>query len=308
MSGLENAVSLNYLYFKNCDLASYDTVKKLTDLEYLYLGKSCDDEVNNLFMAMAGIDYNKLQYLGIFGVVPVFPGNDYSGTPSGEKSSVSDISVLNNLTVNTKLAVNYLYLNNNNIVDINCLKGFLNVKLLEISNNSIADFGDSCRNMSKLITLIARKNKLRNLNGIEDLELVNLGLTYNELTTISGINPTNLFHLDLRSNNSLVDVADIAKCEKLAWLRLEGCPNMNHSDVKLFAKLYNRIPILQKSIDSAFNVDLETDDIKNWDSKNLSDDNLKDLENNNYLTKLNLGNNLNLRWERIVVIFSRNSK
>ncbi len=293
LSGLENAISLNYLHFKSCDLSSYDTMKYLKSLQYLYLEDSCDDEVTNLFTAMKGVDYNNLEYLGIFGMAPVdFAKQDMSRkvTLASKISSVTDISPLEYLSDVTKNKVKYLYLNNNDIVNMDNINNFSNVAVLDVANNKLTSLETACSNMSSLIYFEGTNNSLANLNGLNSSSLTLLILSDNKLNDISNLN-SSLTFLDLTNNSLLENVSKISECTKLGGLYLTGCTKMKHSDVKLFANVYNRIISIYRSIDNIFLTDLETDSEKNWYNKSLSDTDLEELINNNFLTRLRLDDN-----------------
>ena len=297
LNGLRNAVSLNYLYFKNCDLSEYEEMKYLTDLKYLYLEQSCDDEVTKLFTNMIGKDYTKLEYLGIYGRLPV-EVNDYRyfhGTDEGSCSEVEDLEILDNLSNNTKKNIKYLYLNNNNIVEVDCLSDFTGVQVLELSNNNISSIEKCCENMNFLRAIAARNNKIVSLKGLVSSVIAYCGFSKNSLNDISDLS-SNIKGIDLSFNKNLVEVAKLADCGKLMYIYLKGCHNMKHSDVRSFAKIYNGVRNLFKSIDDVFLDDLITEDLKNFANKNYSDEQISTLlENNEYVTKLSLADNTALR-------------
>ena len=295
LSGLENAVSLNYLYFKNCDLSNYGTMKDLTDLKYLYLEQSCDNEVSKIFTAMAGIDYNKLEYLGIYGALPanISRGqSDFSGGSDSIRGEVTNISYLSQLTDNTKENIKYLYLNNNKIENIDYISDYPSVILLNLSYNSISSLKNGLSKMSSLKYFAAKSNSITSLLGLENTEvLVSCGMAENRLEDIESL-PISVRQLDLRNNLKLKNAGKIAGCQSISFLYLSGCSNLNSSDVRLFADLYNSITYsTRKDIDQKFLKDLETDELKNWASNNLTDDKIEELENNTYIKKLNLSKN-----------------
>ncbi len=299
LQGIENIVNLNYLCFYNCSLNDYTEISKLNKLEYLYLYNSNDSEVEKIFNTMKNTDYNNLQYLGIFGTPINSSTSDYFWyqNDSGIISNVTNVDSLKNLTVNTKLAVKYLYLNNNKISSISCLDGFYKVEHLLVNRNALTNL-NGIENMKDLYILSVQANKeLNDINAISNLTNLQTFISYR--TNLNNIkvlkDKTSLTYLNLANNKQLQDVSDISTLENLKTLYLAGCTNMNIESVKSIRYIYNQIKISSKSIDNKYVQYLDTEDTKNLASNNLSDSDIYDkLANMVEIEKLNLNDNKSL--------------
>lgn len=296
LQGIENATSLNYICFYNCNLSDYSEISKLNKLNYLYLYNSNDSEVSKVFNAMKNTDYNDLQYLGIFGV-SLYSGQYWYQNDSNFNSEVTNIDILSELTENTKFAVKYLYLNNNKITSVNCLSGFKNVENLLLNRNNLTDLS-GLESMTNLYLLSVHCNKsLSSIDAIKDLNELKTFVSYStDLLRIDALkNKEKMTYLHLSSNKNLQDVSVIANMSSMGQLYLAGCSNLTIESVKAIRYIYNKVDIYYKNIDSKYLPYLESDEVKNLASNNLTDSQIDDkLANVTEIEKLNLNYNTNL--------------
>ena len=286
IDGLDNVRDLQYLYLKNVKIEDYSAIKKLTNLKYLYVERNGNtEEIDNLQVekmldAMAGIDYTKLNYFGIFGVNQI---EYYYGGYSFDlntHSNLKSIEKLNNFTQNTKDAIKYLYLNNNSITDFSSIANFKNIYILRIESNYAIEL-DFLKNMTQLQYLTIANNKIINTN-VFDKSVFDL-----------------MFYLNGRYNNELVNCASLNNLSGLTYLYLDNCSNLSVIDVESIADFYNSIQ--NKTLDSKYADYLQGSTKRIYDNKNLSDDSeqilaLKNMsdENKVKVKKISLVNNSKL--------------
>ncbi len=286
IDGLDNVRDLQYLYLKNVKIEDYSAIKKLTNLKYLYVERNGNtEEIDNLQVekmldAMAGIDYNKLNYFGIFGVNQI---EYYYGGYSFDlntHSNLKSIEKLNNFTQNTKDAIKYLYLNNNSITDFSSIANFKNIYILRIESNCAIEL-DFLKNMIQLQYLTIANNKIINTNVFDKSEF------------------NSIIYLNARYNNELVNCASLNNLSGLNYLYLDTCSNLSVIDVESIADFYNSIQ--NKTINGKYNEYLQGSTKRIYDNKNLSDDSeqilaLKNMSDENKLKvkKISLVNNSKL--------------
>ena len=299
LQGIENAVKLKYLCLYNCNLSDYNVISKLTNLNYLYLYKSNDEEVNKICDAMKNTDYTNLKYLGIFGDsnVKESSGSYWYGSGNTEQSDVTSIDGLNKLTDQTKKAVNYLYLNNNKLTSLNSLSEFVNVENLLVNGNLLTSVL-GIENMKNLYLLSVQVNKnLNDISAIANLKELKTFVSFStDLQSIQSLaNSTKMSYINLQSNSKILDISPIANMNNLSDVYLAGCNNMTTDSVKSIRYAYNRVSVYSKSIDSKYIPYLETEDTKNLTSNDLTDTILDEkIANMTDITKLNLNYNTNL--------------
>ena len=123
LDGIENAIQLNYVYFKSCIIDDYSSLGKLANrLKYLYLYNIDDKELERLCSESIGIgncDFSNLNYLAIVGETSYISDIDYGHASNSTKSSrtITSLKPMANLTDITKKSVKYLTLQNENITD-----------------------------------------------------------------------------------------------------------------------------------------------------------------------------------------------
>ena len=130
--------------------------------------------------------------------------------------SISDISVLENLTALTTLG-----LNSNSLSDISALENLTALTTLGLNNNSLSDIS-ALENLTALTKLSLSSNSLSDISALENLTaLTSLGLGRNrKISDISALeNLTALRYLDL-SYNRISDISALEDLTALRWLIL----------------------------------------------------------------------------------------
>ena len=286
IDGLDNVRDLQYLYLKNVKIEDYSAIKKLTNLKYLYVERNGNtEEIDNLQVekmldAMAGVDYTKLNYFGIFGVNQIEYYYYSRSFDQSHSSKVTNISKLANLTQNTKNAIKYLNLNNNSITDFSYLNDFKNIYILRIESNYTANL-DFLKAMTQIQYLTIANNKIVDTNVFDS----------------SSFN--SMVYLNATCNNELINCVGLNKLINLKQLYLDTCSNLSVLDVESIADFYNSIQI--KTIDTKYADYLQGSLKRIYDNKNLSDNSeqilaLKNMsiENKLKVKQISLVNNKNL--------------
>ena len=286
IDGLDNVRDLQYLYLKNVKIEDYSAIKKLTNLKYLYVERNGNtEEIDNLqvekmLAAMAGVDYTKLNYFGIFGVNQIEYYYGGCSCDLNTHSNLKSIEKLNNFTQNTKDAIKYLYLNNNFITDFSSIANFKNIYILRIESNYAIEL-DFLKNMTQLQYLTIANNKIINTNVFDKSVF------------------DSMFYLNGRYNNELVNCASLNNLSGLTYLYLDNCSNLSVIDVESIADFYNSIQ--NKTLDSKYADYLQGSTKRIYDNKNLSDNSeqilaLKNMSDENKLKvkKISLVNNSKL--------------
>ena len=301
LAGLDNVRDLEYLYLKNVNIGDYGAISKLTKLKYLYVERNGNTEevdngqVNKMFDAMAGVDYTKLEYFGIFGhsQLDYYYGEGVESYVENKKSAISDISKFNNLSTSTKNTIKYLYLNNNNIADFSAIEQCNNVSILRIETNNAENL-NFIKNMKDILYLIVANNKLNDISILD-----------NSFTKIEKLN--------LVKNVQLSNCSELQKLTTLNGLYMSGCTNLNVVDVEEIADFYNLIKY--KSIDSKYQEYLQGSTQRIYSNKNLADNSeqilaLMNMSDANKLKvkKINLSSNKNLTNECLNKLLSSGFK
>ena len=218
LSGLENCANLYYLCFKNYgkgnDIEDYASIKKLSNLQYLYLENSKDKQVKDIFTSMQNVDFTKLQYLGVYG----------SGT------KVTDISIISSLSSTTKSSVAYMYFYGNDLSSIESFSDFVNVVETRIQSNSKLTTLGGLKNMQKLISVYASNCNL-GLNEIYQDDLENDGRNPETDSCLQG--KAYLSHLDFSNNKNLKWVNYIDSLIKsLDYISFWNCEEIIGNSIK----------------------------------------------------------------------------
>ena len=286
LDGLDNVRDLQYLYLKNVKIEDYNAIKKLTNLKYLYVERNGNTEeidnsqIEKMLDVMAGIDYAKLNYFGIFGVNQIDYYYGGSSFDLSTHSNLKSIAKLNDFTQNTKDAIKYLYLNNNSITDFSSIANFKNIYILRIESNYATEL-DFLKNMTQLQYLTIANNKIINTNVFDKSEF------------------NSMVYLNARYNSELVSCGSLNKLSMLKFLYLDNCSNLAVIDVENIADFYNSIQ--NKTLDGKYSDYLQGSTKRIYDNKNLSDDSeqilaLKNMsvENKLKVKKISLVNNSKL--------------
>ncbi len=263
IEGIEACTLLNYLQLENVQIENYTPLGSTFNLQYLYLyNPPSNEEINKLGAGLANSNLSKLEYFGIYGYKPELYT---SGSTTAHltrtfnnKSNISDISGLNKISQETKNAVKYMYLNNNQISNINALSGFNNLYLVYLMCNSNLISLDGLENHINLKEVYAQacnfstitglsgctalqrltaqsSSNLNSLSGLESATNLNLLYAFNcNLTDISALNGKKaMIECSMYGNENLENVSSLQTCTALDILYLESNENMRVDDVIL---------------------------------------------------------------------------
>ena len=256
LDGLEYATNLKDVFIQNTTIGDYSKLSKLK-LRRLHIYKPVDEEVRKLFdniLGIGGKDIPTLKYLGLYGkqhfttYVEVRPSVN---TDTTYRSLLTNVSYLSNLSTKTKESVEYLYLNNNSITNIDNLYEFKNVHFLRLEANSITSLAglynkEESMGMVEIERLFARNNLLgKDLEGdllnptSDSLRSFSI-TTENEDETYSFTKTfTNIIYLDLANNTNLKFIDYMKPCTTLQRIWLEGCGSLQKSSVLAVADRLN---------------------------------------------------------------------
>ena len=221
LDGIGSAVNLNYLFFDNSKIENYKDIENCTKLQRLYLyfpstmnEEEANKQIENLCdenIGIANADLKNLEYFGIF-------GKDYFSDRETDfswiglyalKSNVTNITPIEKLK--SKKYIKYLYLNNNKISTIECLRGFENLYLLLLTNNSMLNNLEGLQNLQKLTYLYAQYCDLYNTKGLE--------------------NCTSLYYLKLTKNSNLTTLNGLENSKNLTYIYAEECSLGKNEDI-----------------------------------------------------------------------------
>ena len=211
--------SLNFIMFEQCEIENYKSLSNLSELKYLYLMKTTNNEINKLCSNDLGIgdtNFDKLTNFGILGSSSVLSWETRVDFNT-RNTNVTDISVLNNLSVVTKESIQYLFLNNNNITNLNNLSGFKNVLHLHCETNKLENL-NGIENMQKLTQIYASNNLLGNLESNSEKSDVDGIKALENITTLESV--------DFRTN-SIIWIDYIKNCNKIDTLFLSQNTRLN---------------------------------------------------------------------------------
>ena len=295
LTGLKNAYKLTYLCFYDCDLEDYSSLSALTNLKYLYLYKSCDDEVRKVFTAMKDVDYLKLNYLGVFGVTLDTKANNWWTNASTTVSEVTDISSIALLSSRTKSAVSYLLLHNNKITSISALSGFSTVSVLTLQRNNLTSL-TGLENITTIKTLGLQYNtSLSNISAISKSNLSGICLNNTAITNVNALAASSGKSLWLQNISTLTDISQIANFSSCGALYLSGCGNLTNTSVGSIRYVWNNTSKEYRNINSNYLEYLEVEDTKNYSGKGYTDAQLADyILNKPEILRLNLASNTSL--------------
>ena len=228
LDGIQSCTLLNYIYLQNTEIQDYAYLKDALKLEELYINLEsasfdCNNQIEKLGNGLKDSQLTELKKFGIFGYDVLEKTWDsskgiredtYVDTDSlrdfgvDKTSGLTDISGLENISDITKGAIKYMYLNNNNLTDnggLSALSKFTGLQYLTVANNS----------------------NLTNLNGLENLNLINFYAQNCNLLSIEGLKGNNsLKILSIKNNPNLTSLAGIEyndNCTNLTEIRASYC-------------------------------------------------------------------------------------
>ena len=253
LTGIENVALLKYFSMSNCKIKNTDSVSELKRLKYLYILKTNNEQVKQIINSMKNTDYNQLEYIGIY----------------DNKTNVNDLSCLKELSTNTKNAMKSMYINNNDISNIEFISDFTNLIYLSINYNSNITNLKGIKSLKKLETLEALECDLGK-DEIYDTNLIDKGKnSENALYEVQELNT--IKYLDLRNNKNLKYISYIKNNVNMKNLYLSGNPNFVISEVVEIKDLYNSVDKLTKNLDNMYAKYLNTSEVYNYNSCNLND-------------------------------------
>ena len=230
LSGLENAPSIVNIIFENCNIKDYSAMQKINKLQKLYIIKSNNDEINKLFTAMKETDYTSLNTLAVVGDDRIIEHKtSKSEDLSTNRSEVSNIDILKELTSSTKNSIKNLFLNNNNISDISAISDFVNITLVRLDRNNLTSLR-ALEKMQNLNYVYAAYNNL-GTSEIYDMSLENFGKNETEDAIASLKGKTNIILVDLRDNVNLKWISYIKDSQSIETLNLLNCKNLVGNDL-----------------------------------------------------------------------------
>ena len=288
LNGIENCTQLDYVYFKNYSnenitIKDYSALSGVKNLTYLYLFMSCDKQINDLCEGIKNAEFSKLNYLGIFGLVNnnvmIWDTNNRIGDSKNNK--LTNITPLSKLSDITKKAVNYLWLNNNNIIDISSLENFSNVKMLQLENNAIKSF-NGLQNMKTLEYLFGYNNNL----GADETNEVNE--TSDSLSYLK--NFEKIYYIDIINNEGLKNVSYLSGLSSLRYLYLAACKNIQTTEIVKLKSIFKNC--INYSFDSKYSLAMTEDSVTKLDisSQTISKNEFEGLTSCTKLKILNMKN------------------
>ena len=340
LDGLQNCTLLYYVYFKNCKVKDYSKLATVLELQYLYLylppsmsEKDANAQVVNLGNGLANAtELNKLEYFGIFGETDILKREekyDYSWNnglyaySSNTKNNLTDISKLSMITSNIKSSIKTIYMNNNQINNLNALEKFSNIEELDIMNNNNLKNMKGLENHVKMKYIIAPNtgiesveelsgcdnievaifsdSKLRNIKGLKSENLKLLDLKNSKITNIDDLtNNSNLTYLQLENNIALVDISSIKICNKIDNLYLAGNTILNESVLSSleFQNIIKQCGV-NYSLDGKYGLLFLNQEKVDLENANLTDGQLELLRGKTSIKGIKLTGNPNLSNEKI---------
>ena len=205
--------------------------------------------------------------------------NNYNNNTN--KSSITDLSPLANLNDTIRKSIKYLFINNNQINNIDFISNFSNLTFLRVENNNLLTLAP-LENINTLIYLHANNNNL----GSNEGDLANSET--DALAKIINLKNLQLLYL---SNNPIKWVSYIKECTNIKWLYLDGCSNMEYEAVSELRNIINNCGENYK-ISSDYSLALldENTTILDLSNQELEIDLFETLKNRNKITHLNLAN------------------
>lgn len=178
-------------------------------------------------------DLPNLKYFGIVGNINSLDWDKTVENPvvNGTKYSKKISSTLNfdNLTEPTKNAVNFLYVNNNELIDLSGFVNYKNVVLIRAEYNKLQTL-NGLQNMKNLKFIQAQDNELgKNESSSERNE---------ETDSISYISKANLLQYLNVVSNQIIYIDYIKELKALQFLLLGSNTKFNTASVGNIAELY----------------------------------------------------------------------
>ena len=297
LSGIENCMKLNYIWFNNSSASNYEPIGELgSKLNKLYFTIIVDSELEKLCSELGKYDLPNLKYLGLFGTLgsgPLHGPHTASITtrenkniyPGRQEKSLTKVSDLNKLSLVTKKAVKYLYIPCNRISSLDGINEFTNLVELNAYGNNLSDI-KALGNMKSLEYLQLYNNKFNDTENRSESDKTNDALYV--LRYLS-----NLYWLDISGNEGIGYVSHLSGLTNLKYIYMDRCPNLK--DVVEIKDLIKQLK--DRTVDSEYTKDII--DPETYTSLSYYDQtiNIEDFKTIGECTKLT---HLNLRKTRVV--------
>ena len=255
LDGLQNCSKIYYIFISDSTIGDYSAIGSLGDkLKYLYLLRTSNDEVRKLGEGLANKDLPNLQYFGLLGYYRdhnFFTNSHLQDDTSTRNTQLTDISPLSNFSSKTKNAIKYLYLNNNDIRNIEALEDFENVYSLRLSTNSLT----SLKGLEKMKSLTYLGASVNNLTDTETKQ----ESIEDSIKSLESC--TSLYYLRLNNNSELRRISYLKKCTAIKYLFLDGNLKLEHSNVADIASIIRKCDTY--GLDASYSLDiLDVNDTK----------------------------------------------
>lgn len=302
LDGIGKCINLQKLHLINTTIGDYselNEVESLTQLYFTFPAKFEDpqQEVDKIFDEDIGIVKGNFANLKNFGIF----GHDLTAsitTTNSYRSTITDLSGIAKLSVQTKNAIENLHINNNAIKNVDFLTDFTSLTLLNCKSNKIEDLS-GLKNSNKIAKIYACYNQL----GVNEDALYR-DETSDALAALG--NKTTLTYVNLGNNPNLKWCGYIENSKGIKTLHLRSNENLVDSDVVKLRNIYNAVSPSSRSIPSKYLTLFSTDTRKNYANKNLTDSSTEmiGLINNTDVKELCLSGNTELTNEAINEILS----
>ncbi len=273
LNGIERAYRLKNVYFENNGNQNidYTNFSKATGITELYVYNPTDSEMEKMIAEMSKSDYSNLATLGIYGYMSSDSYNIATVEDTNARTTFTRADLLQNLTVNTKNAINVLYINNNSIENLN-LTGFTNLSKIRANCNKIKTMSI---NTTKSLQIALNNNELTSLDFIPS----NLNISYICLTSSGCKDLSSLTNKNLKISN-LVDIDyPLTYLDEIGETRTNLLEFINSISAVTINPKYNLL--------LTNNADIVID-------SNTSDNDFKALKGNQSVRRLYVSNNKNI--------------
>ncbi len=302
LDGIQNAVQLKNVRLESSTINDYSALNNLNNIESLYfyfppsftLAQNEVDKILNNDIGITKGNFSKLEYFGIFGYDTI----DNSVNFNTNRSNIDNLSNISNLSNETKNAIKYLYINNNNITNINFLEGFSNLVMLHCEINNLENL-HGLNGSNKIETIVANNNNL----GVKESE----SEKNSETDALSSLQDKKfLKDVRLQNNSNLKWCGYLENCTKISCLYLSGNLNFIEEDLIKLKDIYNNCMASKRSIDNKYISLFSTSNRINYSDKNLKDTSTEiiALKNNEDIVELCLDDNSELSNDKIKEILS----
>ena len=178
LSGIENLMNLKKLYLDNTGgntNINYEGFSGATSIEELMFFMPTDNEVEKMCTEMSKADYERLSKISLTGLTAVQYQIDSISSSSiavNDRSKLTNINPLSKLSSLTKQAISTLYINNNQLENLDGIQDFTKLINLYANNNRV--LRDGIEDVKSSLSIG------KNLTKMESL--INLFIGYSNIT------------------------------------------------------------------------------------------------------------------------------